>query len=294
MVVGRRETPLETAMSHRNLRSEEASVDETSDIEYERVADAELRPSVEQSIQAKVDLTHPDAQPDGLTLAAEERLEAREWEIERTRVRFDRRQTSDREARSRKSATQVSVERQREFGERAGCVNRWLDPSQVDPRAQLSRSELGSVNREAARLAEKLDRWSRAAISRRLAERVVEGTSLLSAVVGVYEELRQAPGQVIQISDIRAVRRPTVSVAGTVTQLWEPSHSKIAQVGLLEDESGRVKFTVWKRSDAPCVKEGEMVVFSDVAPSWYQGRVSIAVTGWSRLDFPKRGQWWKA
>mgnify|MGYP000616262588 FL=1 len=25
---------------------------------------------------------------------------------------------------------------------------------------------------------------------------------------------------------------------------------------------------------------------------WYDGRVSVAVTGWSQVEFPERGEWW--
>ncbi|MFB6298978.1 MAG: hypothetical protein ABEH65_01820, partial [Halobacteriales archaeon] len=63
-------------------------VDET--VERER----NLRPTVEMGVQARIDTNHPDAGPRGLTLAAEERLRAREAEIERTRTRWDRHQES--------------------------------------------------------------------------------------------------------------------------------------------------------------------------------------------------------
>jgi len=53
------------------------------------------------------------------------------------------------------------------------------------------------------RLAEKLDGWSRAAIGRRLGEAVVGGKDTMSAVVGVFEELQTAPGQVVPIGRLR-------------------------------------------------------------------------------------------
>jgi ssDNA-binding replication factor A large subunit len=149
------------------------------------------------------------------------------------------------------------------------------------------------VNREAARLAGELDGWSRAAISRRLAERIVDGAGVMSAVVGVFEELQRAPGQVIPISSIEDVKRREVSIEGRVTQLWNPSHPRIAQVGLIEDESGRTKVTVWKRSNQPLMREGERVRLYDAARSWYEGRCSVALTGWSSISFPERGRWWE-
>ena len=164
-------------MSSTNVIGEEVSGGEQADewIESESV---ELRPSVEQEIQATVDLNDSGSEFEGLTLAEEERLEARAWEIERTSVRFDRRQTSDREARTRTVAATVSTERRREFGERAACVDRWAGIDGDDPRELVTQEELGEINHEAARLAKKLPRWSRAAISRRLAERVVDGVGI--------------------------------------------------------------------------------------------------------------------
>jgi len=51
-------------------------------------------------------------------------------------------------------------------------VEPWADPERDDPRVELEREQLADVNREAKRLAERLEGWSRAAVSRRLAERV--------------------------------------------------------------------------------------------------------------------------
>ncbi|AZH24779.1 DNA-binding protein [Haloplanus aerogenes] len=265
-----------------NKHEERWSVEESPD----------LRPSVEQEIQATVDTNHPDATPSGLTLAEEERWNAWEWEIERTRARFDRRQDSDREARSRRAATQMSSEWQRTFAKRRASVDPWADPDRIDPREQLSRAELGAVNREAMRLAEQLPRWSRSKLSRRLAERVVDGNDVASAVIGVFEELRWAPGQVIPIAAVGEVSRREVDICGEIAVLWEPSHPAIAQVGLIEDETGQTRFTAWKRSGVPSVREGEQVVFRTVATNWYQGRVSVALTGRSTIAFPERERWW--
>ncbi|WEL28021.1 DNA-binding protein [Haloferax volcanii] len=251
-----------------------------------------LHPTVELEIQAKVDLNNPEAVGRGLTLAEEERMQAREWEIEQTKTRWDRRQTSNREQRTATVAEQMSNEATREFKKRAGCVNRWADPEEPDAREQISREELGEVNREAARMQTKLQGWSRAAISRRLAEEVAEGKSMMSAVVGVFEELQRAPGRVIPIAAVSEVSRREVSITGEVTQLWESSNSAIQQVGLIEDETGRTKFTVWTKSGQTVVREGERVTMRNVAKSWYGGRVSVAATGWSELSFPEREAWW--
>jgi ssDNA-binding replication factor A large subunit len=288
-------------MSSKPTIGNEVSVDEQANEHVESGFEAveegpELRPSVEQEIQATVDYADERAVEGrlfGQTLEAEERLAAREWEIERTRVRFDRRQDSDREGRTRRVAARGSVERQYEFDKRAASVDPRCDPDLSDPRERLSREMLGVVNEEATRLAEHIDCWTRAAISRRLAERVESGGSLLSAVVGVVEETKTAPGTIVPIGDLSEVWRREVSIEGTVVQLWEPSHSAISQVGLIEDETGRTKFTAWTRSRVPLVDEGERVRFRGVQKSWYQGRCSVALTGDSLVEFPEREAWFQ-
>ncbi|WP_267648218.1 DNA-binding protein, partial [Halolamina litorea] len=240
----------------------------------------------------KVDTNHPDGRRAGLTLEAEERLEAREWEIKRTAERFDRRLDSDREARTRTVVREASVEQRRVFKERAAAVDPWQDPERADAREQVSKAELGWVNEEARRLSGMLPGWSRAAISRRLAERVVDGVSKTAAVVGVFEELQTDAGQVLPIAALADVPVREVSVSGVVTTLWDPSSPAIQQVGLIEDESGKTKLTVWSRSAQPVVEEGERVVLRNVAKSWYEGRVSVALTGRSSISFPEREAWW--
>jgi len=258
--------------------------------------DPELRASVEQDTQAKVDHSDDEWVDDGRlfgqTLRAEEEMAAREWEVERTHRRMDDRQRSDREARTRQVAARGSAERRREFGKRAASVDPKADPDRADPRERLSREMLGAVNEEATRLAGELDGWTRAAISRRLAERVDASGSLLSAVVGVVEEAKTARGTVVPIGELEEVYREEVSIEGTVTTLWEPSSPKISQVGLIEDDTGRTRFTAWKRSAVPIVDEGERVVMRKVAKNWYQGRCSVALTSWSEVFFPERDTWW--
>jgi hypothetical protein len=292
-------------MSSKNVTTDVVSVDEqafekadevTVDEDGFEVVDETpaFRPTVEQEVQAKVDSNHPDAKVHGLTLEAEEKLKAREWEIERTNTRFDARQQSSREARTRKAAMRGSRERRKVYQKRAGCVDRWQHPEEPDAREQLSQDELATVNKQSVRLAEKLDGWSRAAISRRLAQQVVEGKSMMSAVVGVYEELQTAAGQVIPIGKIEDANRKEVSIEGRIEVLWDSTSPAIAQVGLIADESGKTKITVWEKSSQPWMEEGERVRIHGAAKNWYNGRVSIALTGWSAVHFPERGRWWEA
>ena len=298
-------------MRNRNLISNEVSVDEqafenadevTVDEDGFEVVDEtpEFRPSVQMEIQAKVDSNHPngrlEAGPDhiyGKTLVQEERIQGREAELASISAKAVFGSQEGREERTREIVVEETTARRVEFLKRAGCVNPMVHPDRADPREMLTPEQLGGVNREAMRLADKLGGWSTAAIGRQLAEAVVGGMDLTSAVVGTFEKLHTAPGQVVPIGKLEAINREEVSIEGHIVQLWEPASPAIAQVGLIEDESGRTKFTVWKKSNARSVQEGERVCIHGAAKSWYQGRVSVAVTGWSTIHTPERGRWWE-
>ncbi|MDS0296661.1 DNA-binding protein [Halogeometricum luteum] len=298
-------------MSSKNVTSQVVSVDEQA---FEKANEAEIdedgfevvdetpefQATVQMEVQAKVDANHPDGMVDtsderiyGATLEQEERIRAREAELERISAQAELGTQEGREKRTRDIAAKRSAERRAKFQKRAASVNPMADPERGDPRAELTQEQLAAVNTQSMRLAEKLDGWSRAAIGRRLGEAVVGGKDLTSAVVGVFEELQTAPGQVVPIGKLENVDRKEVSIEGHVSVLWEPSSAAISQVGLIEDDSGKTKFTSWKASDAPWIEEGERVRIHGAAKNWYNGRVSVAVTGWSTLHFPERGRWWE-
>ncbi|MGQ3414469.1 SOSS complex subunit B family protein [Natrinema sp. LN54] len=260
----------------------------------------EFEATVKQEVQAKVDANHPDGIVDtnddrihGATLEQEERIRAREAELERISAQAEFGQQQGRAKRARDIAARRSAERRKRFQKRAASVEPMADPERPDPQTDLTRSQLAAVNEQSIRLAEKLDGWSRAAISRRLAEVVADGQDLTSAVVSVFEELQTAPGQIVPIGTLEDVSRQKVSIEGRVETLWDPSHPSIAQVGLIADDSGQTRVTIWEKSEAPWIEEGERVRIHGAARNWYEGRVSLAVTGWSTLQFPERGRWWE-
>ena len=281
-------------MGRNRASTKEVSVDaqglEQADAEP---VDAPVRPQVELQTQAKVDANHPDSGLSGLTLAAEEKALARKAEKARTRERWDRRQTSDREARTRQVAAEGSHMRRDAFAERRASVDPWAAPDSDDPRSRLSQATLATVNQEARRIATNTEGWTPAAVSRQLARRVVEGDDIMTAVIQVTEQVQQALGTIVPIGTLEAITRKVVSVEGRITELWDSRSAAIAQVGLIADDSGQTKLTVWTKSDAPWIAEGEQVRIHGAARNWYEGRVSLAVTGWSTLHFPDRDRWWE-
>ena len=299
-------------MSSKNVTSDVVSVDEQGFEKHDEVEvdedgfevvdeTPEFQATVQMEVQAKVDSNHPDARveegPDhlfGKTLEQEERIQAREAELERISAQAELGTQDGREKRTRDIAAKRSAERRVEFQKRAASVNPWTDPERDDPRAELTQEQLAAVNTQSMRLAEKLDGWSRAAIGRRLGEAVVGGKDMMSAVVGVFEELQTAPGTVIPIGKLENVNRKEVSIEGRVEVLWDADSPAIAQVGLIADDSGKTKVTSWVASDQPWIEEGERVRIHGAAKNWYNGRVSVALTGWSTVHFPERGRWWEA
>jgi ssDNA-binding replication factor A large subunit len=269
-------------MSRYNTLFEKDSVE--SQFEHTIDETPELRATVALETQAKVDTNHPDVDTASMTLEAEERFRAREAEKARTRRRMDTRQSSDREARTRTVATKGSRERRREFQRRVASVDPWADPERGDPHRELEREQVAAVNGQASRIAQEVrDASSRAAVSRKLAERVAQGDSVLSASVAVMDAERTRPGSVVPIGMVGECGRGEVSVEGEIKELWETSHPAIAQVGLIADDSGQTKFTSWARSRARQVADGETVRIRAAALNWYQGRPSLAVTGDTRI-----------
>jgi len=247
----------------------------------------ELEAAVEQETQAKVDANHPEGIADtsgdrihGATLAQEERIRAREEELERI---SDQAEFGQQDGRAWRTRQKVEAMRR---DERTG--------TRVDPRAKLERETLAEVNQFAQRLADDVDSsYTRAVIAKRIASRILEDAELFEAVMETKEELLNEAGTIVPIGRLEEIDRGEVSVEGRIIELWEPACPSQQQVGLIEDDSGRTKLTSWEASRAPWIKEGERVRIRGVAKNWYEGRVSLAITGWTTIHFPERGRWWE-
>lgn len=249
----------------------------------------EFEATVEQETQAKVDANHPDGIADtsedrihGVTLEQEERIQAREAELERISAQAELGTQEGREQRTQAVVSELCGRDEPEPVER------------TDPREKLTQEELAAVNKQAMRISDEVQGgWSRAVVAKQLAEKVQRGEDVTKAVLETLGELKAVPGAIVPIADVPDVPVGEVTVEGTVQTLWEPSSPNIQQVGLIADDSGKIKFTCWERSNQTVVREGQTVRFRAAAKNWYEGRCSIALTGWSRIEFPERGRWWE-
>lgn len=68
-------------------------------------------------------------------------------------------------------------------------------------------------------------------------------------------------------------------LAVEVVQLWSPNSDSMAQVGLLSDESDKIKFTIWENTEGiPTLEEGQTYHIQNVVADEYEGRYSVKFT----------------
>jgi replication factor A1 len=69
-----------------------------------------------------------------------------------------------------------------------------------------------------------------------------------------------------------------------VVDLWEPAADSIAQVGLLGDETGTIKFTKWAKSELDSLEEGSVYRLENVVTDEYQGRFSVKLNSSTTIE----------
>lgn len=89
-----------------------------------------------------------------------------------------------------------------------------------------------------------------------------------------------------QAVDLVAIDDPEqwVDVTAKVVELWEPRSDAIAQVGLLGDETGTIKFTKWAKSDLPELTEGRVYRLGSIVSDEYQGQYSVKLNRTTTID----------
>lgn len=69
-----------------------------------------------------------------------------------------------------------------------------------------------------------------------------------------------------------------------VEQLWESDHKSVSQVGVFTDETGIIKFVVWKKSELPLMEEGVIYKIGKVPVTEFDGRLQVAVVKTSVIE----------
>jgi replication factor A1 len=88
------------------------------------------------------------------------------------------------------------------------------------------------------------------------------------------DELGRGGADAVLVDDIDQDEQ-WVDVTVKVVDLWEPRSDSISQVGLVGDESGRIKFVAFETSELDELEEGASYKLGNVVTDEYQGDYSI-------------------
>jgi replication factor A1 len=97
------------------------------------------------------------------------------------------------------------------------------------------------------------------------------------------DELSGGGSEHVDVSDIDTAEE-WVDLTVTVVDLWEPRSDSVAQVGLLGDETGTIKFTKWAKSDLPNLELDQAYRLSNVVTDEYEGRFSVKLNRTTTID----------
>jgi len=97
------------------------------------------------------------------------------------------------------------------------------------------------------------------------------------------EELGGGGNERKVISDVETAEE-WIDLTAKVVELWEPRSDAVAQVGLLGDETGTIKFTKWSKSELPSLEEGGVYDLRNVVTDEYEGRYSVKLNRTTTIE----------
>ena len=97
------------------------------------------------------------------------------------------------------------------------------------------------------------------------------------------DELAGGTSQSANVADIDTAEQ-WLDLTVKIVDLWEPGAESIAQVGLLGDETGTIKFTKWAKSELPALEEGSVYRLENVVTDEYQGRFSVKLNSSTTIE----------
>ena len=87
----------------------------------------------------------------------------------------------------------------------------------------------------------------------------------------------------VQVADVDEDEQ-WIDVTAKVVDLWDPRSDAVAQVGLLGDESGTIKFTAFASSDLPKLEEGAVYALGNLVTDEYQGNYSVKLNRTTTIE----------
>ncbi|WP_424016297.1 hypothetical protein ACOZ4N_01330 (plasmid) [Halorientalis pallida] len=166
--------------------------------------------------------------------------------------------------------------------------------TQFDAVGELDDDTVGVIEDAVERLCEQfVTPLQTAAVKHRLALKTLAGQDIITATSNLQEELHQEAGVVQPIATVPAVPSKydvEADIQGEVVTLWEPKATNQQQVGLIEDETGTIKFTIWRRSNQNVIlHEGDHVRILAGKAGKYQGDATLAADSETIITVLKRG-----
>ncbi len=80
-----------------------------------------------------------------------------------------------------------------------------------------------------------------------------------------------------EFGDIAELDSPDewTNLRAKVVELWDSDSDAVAQSGLIGDDTGRIKFTSWAKSDLPPLEEGRSYELENVVTDEFQSRIGV-------------------
>ncbi len=100
-----------------------------------------------------------------------------------------------------------------------------------------------------------------------------------------FDAFKPGSAGLVSVASIKGDNK-WVTVKGKVLQLWDPRSDSISQTGLIGDDTGVIKFTIFARSAEKLdvtLEEGKSYEFRNVVSSIWQGQLSIKANSNSEI-----------
>ncbi len=97
------------------------------------------------------------------------------------------------------------------------------------------------------------------------------------------EDLAGAGSEEVNVEDVEEPEQ-WIDLTAKVIELWDPRSDSVAQVGLLGDPTGTIKFTKWAKSELPTLEEGGVYRLRNVVTDEYQGRYSVKLNSTTVIE----------
>ncbi|WP_049922380.1 replication factor A [Halopiger djelfimassiliensis] len=97
------------------------------------------------------------------------------------------------------------------------------------------------------------------------------------------EDISRGSSEDVSIEDVDEPEQ-WIDLTAKVIELWDPRSDAVAQVGLLGDPTGTIKFTKWAKSDLPSLEEGGVYDLRNVVTDEYQGRYSVKLNSTTVIE----------